>query len=293
MQDSNLLNVYFDLVEPDISQYKAVEIHGVRDQNSYQQTDDTDCFVDDVDPQFFSIYVLHEDGTYLVCGDSGLFKLNGLRQAAMDFSQGHGLVYQDFSTVRRVIARFQPQAWIRDCAVDIDGQCDLDVTDRLLQMPLNTIISLEDDEYVSDELVHGLTGHVGPHHAEVKDSILEFFGVGKLADVTEEMLEQKRLQYAVRLPSERAKLHNVHIYAIVRVKVCDIEAKTHADAIQKAEALIDLNALFNIGSDQEFADDIDCFLVDEVGDEGHCNSRWYGKDGVTPMDQKQGETSVL
>ena len=67
--------------------------------------------------------------------------------------------------------------------------------------------------------------------------------------------------------SENVKLHNVHIYAIVRVKVSNVEAENHAEAIKKAEDMIDLNGLFNRGSDQEFADDIDCFLVDEVGEE--------------------------
>ena len=55
--------------------------------------------------------------------------------------------------------------------------------------------------------------------------------------------------------------------------------------------LVDLNALFNKGSDQEFADDIDCFLVDEIGDEDYRNSRWYEKDSVTPMAQSQDKPS--
>ena len=173
----------------------------------------------------------------------------------------------NYLVLRRVIARFQPQAWVNDTAMNIDGACDLDVTDRLLAMPLKHIHLLEDDDYPSDELVHGLTDHVGPHYVEVKDSILEFFAVERLADITEKILAEQRLHYAAQSSSERGKLHNVHIYAIVRVKVSNVEAENHAEAIKKAEDMIDLNGLFNRGSDQEFADDIDCFLVDEVGDE--------------------------
>ncbi len=188
----------------------------------------------------------------------------------------------NYIVLRRVIARFQPQAWVNDTAMNIDGVCDLDVTDRLLAMPLKHIHLLEDDDYPSDELVHGLTDHVGPHYVEVKDSILEFFAVERLADITEKILVEQRLHYAAQSSSEKDKLHNVHIYAIVRVKVSNIEAENHAEAIKKAEDMIDLNGLFNRGSDQEFADDIDCFLVDEVGDEEFNHSRWYQKDGISP-----------
>jgi hypothetical protein len=191
----------------------------------------------------------------------------------------------NYLVLRRVIARFQPQAWVNDTAMNIDGVCDLDVTDRLLAMSLKHIHLLENDDYPSDELVHGLTDHVGPHYVEVKDSILEFFAVEKLADLTEKILAEQRLHYAAQSSSEKDKLHNVHIYAIVRVKVSNVEAENHAEAIKKAEDMIDLNGLFNRGSDQEFADDIDCFLVDDVGDEEFNHSRWYQKDGVTLMNQ--------
>jgi hypothetical protein len=192
---------------------------------------------------------------------------------------------------RRVIAHFQPQAWVHDTAMDIDGACDLDVTGRVLVLAAEVIHQLEDDDYPSDELVYGLTDHVGPHYVSVKESILEFFDVDQLVDITEEMLGEKRLLYTVPSSSNGVKKHNVHIYAIVRVKVCDIEAESHADAIQKAEVLVDLNDLFNKGADQEFADDIDCFLVDEIGDEDYRNSRWYEKDGVTRMAQSQDKPS--
>jgi hypothetical protein len=56
-----------------------------------------------------------------------------------------------------------------------------------------------------------------------------------------------------------------------------------ASAIKKAEASVDLHALFKGGDGHEFAEDIDCFLVDEAGDENFRESRWYQKDGVTPL----------
>lgn len=76
--------------------------------------------------------------------------------------------------------------------------------------------------------------------------------------------------------------YDVHIYAIVLVKVRNLESVSHATAIEKAMAETDLNELFSTPN-TEFADDIDGFLVDEVGDEDFRSSKQYEKDGVTPL----------
>lgn len=158
-----------------------------------------------------------------------------LSQAELDDNNRYQVLPVDVQVVddRRVIAHFQPQAWVHDTAMDIDGACDLDVTGRVLALSAEVIHQLEDDDYPSDELVYGLTDHVGPHYVSVKESILEFFGVDRLVDITEEMLIEKRLLYTVPSSSNGVKKHNVHIYAIVRVKVCDIEAESHADGFKR------------------------------------------------------------
>jgi hypothetical protein len=74
--------------------------------------------------------------------------------------------------------------------------------------------------------------------------------------------------------------YEVHIYAIVQVKVVDVEAESQQEAIRKAEARCDLYTLFqqNVREPHtEYAEDIDSFLVDEVGDEEHEHSCWYDK----------------
>ena len=372
MHDLNLFDQYAESVEHNHNLYTGIEIHGVRYLND-DSVEDQECFVDDKNPQFFSIYARHVDGTCLVCADADMDRIDEIRTLAKDLAVKYCWEYRDFTSDKqckvsnftllpvgtrilsikgetsdtdsgqdvstgahaegiisdvlpeqahcysvdfpkgvsvflspqeladssrylalgRIIARFQPQAWILDSATDIEGACELDVTHRLLEMSVKDLHLLEEDDYPSDELVHGLTNHVGPHHVEVKDSILEFFGVDKLANITEDMLEQKRLHYAARPSTENGKLYNVHIYAIVRVKVPNVEAENHAEAITKAEDIVDLNGLFNRGSDQEFVDDIDCFLVDEVGDEeNYTHSRWYEKDGTTPLGQSS-QTLIL
>lgn len=294
METKQFLDLYTDSVEHNHGTYTALEIHGV--QNNGQEH-----WIDDDNPQFFSIYARHADGTCLVCADASAVWLNELRAFARHLASKYNWKYQDFTfdkayqtrlspilagtriisikgematesgecvfiapksrgvvsqvridadglwylvafpngvitfcspgeladssryvVLRRVIARFQPQSWMHDTALNIDGACDLDVTDRLLDLPLKDILMLEDDDYPSDELVYGLTEHVGPHYVEVKDSILEFFAVEKLTDITEEMLLEKRELYATEASSSATIETPAHSLVLVDLSSGDV-----------------------------------------------------------------------
>ena len=83
--------------------------------------------------------------------------------------------------------------------------------------------------------------------------------------------------------------YDVHIFAIVRVKVAGISAESQAEAIEKAEDSVDLYRLFdNPGAfgveATEFADGISHYLVDEVGASTYKRSRFYEADGTTVLD---------
>jgi hypothetical protein len=83
--------------------------------------------------------------------------------------------------------------------------------------------------------------------------------------------------------------YDVHIFAVVRVKVAGIGAESQTEAIVKAEDSVDLYRLFhNPGAFSveaaEFADGISHYLVDEVGDSTHERSRFYETDGTTVLD---------
>ena len=84
--------------------------------------------------------------------------------------------------------------------------------------------------------------------------------------------------------------YNVHIYAVVRIKVMGVEASGMEQATEKAENYADLHRLFNRNhchnGDEvecnlpdmhiehcEFAEDIVDFLVDEQGDTEFTHSR--------------------
>jgi hypothetical protein len=70
--------------------------------------------------------------------------------------------------------------------------------------------------------------------------------------------------------------YDVHIFAVVRVKVCGVEAKSQVDAIKKAEADVNLSEAFlntplrsSHPVETEFAEEIQSFLVDVVGDDDY------------------------
>lgn len=81
--------------------------------------------------------------------------------------------------------------------------------------------------------------------------------------------------------------YDVHLYAVVRVKVNDIEADSQTEAIDKAESLVNFNSLFDASRPSrvvehvEYADEVNAALVDEQGDENYERSKFYkvGADG--------------
>lgn len=76
----------------------------------------------------------------------------------------------------RCIILFRPQAWINDYAVFIDGEQEIDVTDRIQALSREDALDIEDDSYEADALVEGLHNHRGPYYVECEDAIREFLG---------------------------------------------------------------------------------------------------------------------
>jgi hypothetical protein len=83
--------------------------------------------------------------------------------------------------------------------------------------------------------------------------------------------------------------YDVHIFAVVRVKIAGVDAESQTEAIVNAEDSVDLYRLFeNPGAfgveATDFADEITHYLVDEVGDSTYERSRFYEADGKTVLD---------
>ena len=71
--------------------------------------------------------------------------------------------------------------------------------------------------------------------------------------------------------------YNVHLFALVRVKIEDIEAADMPGAIKLAEDRAPLERLFNHGRepDTEYAEEISHCLVDVQGDTEFNDSCWF------------------
>jgi len=88
---------------------------------------------------------------------------------------------------KRVRAKFHPQAWINDYAVDVDpeGPLTWDVTDAILAMGKTRALELQDSDYATDVFrdASGAPEWVrewsGPFYVEVEGSIREFFGMAE------------------------------------------------------------------------------------------------------------------
>lgn len=72
---------------------------------------------------------------------------------------------------------------------------------------------------------------------------------------------------------------DVHVYAIVRVKLAGVEAKDSLEAIQNAESRLHLFNSFTskVGTypETEFTESLDGYLVDELGSDGVVRSDWF------------------
>ena len=84
--------------------------------------------------------------------------------------------------------------------------------------------------------------------------------------------------------------HDVHLFAVVRVKCPGIEAESHDDAVKKAmEQFHELYELFETRNlrhlpegitEVEFGEEFSHFLVDDAGSEDFSDSTWHDAKGV-------------
>ena len=88
--------------------------------------------------------------------------------------------------------------------------------------------------------------------------------------------------------------YDVHLFTIVRVKVCNVEANSHSEAAKKVSEQVDMDTLFKDthvvphqnGSQSittEWSEEHSHALVDVVGDDKYDQSMWLDKDLSQPM----------
>ncbi len=79
--------------------------------------------------------------------------------------------------------------------------------------------------------------------------------------------------------------YTVHIYPVVVVAVRRIRARSQREAIALAEKWTNLHEIIDCPQ-FEYAEELNCFHVDEEGDTDYSQSRWYNADEhLTIMDK--------
>lgn len=118
---------------------------------------------------------------------------------------------------RRIVGTFYKQRWggrKNDNAIT-EGQEEFDATNAVLLLDHDELVELEDNADTTDPLGTEHVDWAGPHYVNIVDSILEYFGVPDLEDITPEALEFVRAR--VRPQKATVKTLTLSIKVDVRV----------------------------------------------------------------------------
>ncbi|MBM3105517.1 hypothetical protein IIE18_10235 [Pseudomonas sp. V1] len=100
-------------------------------------------------------------------------------------------------TGRRLLVTFHPQAWVNDNAISVDpGPTEIDVTEVVLSMDRDYALTMEDNSYESDGLMHALSAPdwvrnwTGPFYIECQEAIRAYFEGSQPAEASESPTQQ-------------------------------------------------------------------------------------------------------
>lgn len=101
--------------------------------------------------------------------------------------EGTGVPVFSFSN-RRIMGDFTKQRWDGPKGNDAIecGEDRFDATLYILSMPYEQVIGIKDDHDSSDQIGQAHVNWAGPHRVEIVDSMCDFFGVSKLAEISRE-----------------------------------------------------------------------------------------------------------
>lgn len=95
---------------------------------------------------------------------------------------------------KRIIGTFVKQEWVsrRSFATNNVDVIDFDATDAVLLLPHSELIALKDEDDTASSMGKNCVQWDGPFCVHVTESILEFFDVDSLSNVTQEALANAR-----------------------------------------------------------------------------------------------------
>lgn len=129
---------------------------------------------------------------------------------------GTGVPVASFST-RRIMGDFTKQRWGGHRGNDAIscGEARFDATVFILSMPYEQVIAIKDDHDSSDQIGQAHVDWNGPHCVELVDSMCDFFGVSKLAEISrdhfnfvvqsrqQEIADHRRAEHLRQQPPKR------------------------------------------------------------------------------------------
>lgn len=288
---TDILDTYTELLGYPMSQYVDIEIHGVVDINSGDtESDETQCQVDDENPQFFSVYVRHKDGCSEVIADAGLNKLYVLREFAQRLAEQNQWRYKDYTLGRSYWSEVSQMGVYLDDHTLNQKTWSCRLCKQQAKLVFSTLSLCQKClgalPHIGTKII-SLQGEI----SDTTDAVDVFTGLNSEGVVDGIFPEQENcfsvvFQNGVAIflsPGEITDTHNyriikkhdVHCYVVVRVSARGIEAENHQAAIEKAEAALDFHAMLNSGADIEYAEMVIGHTVDESGDENHLNTGRY------------------
>lgn len=106
---------------------------------------------------------------------------------------------------KRITGIFTKQTWGGRKGNDalFFGEEEFDATEAVLKLPHEELIALQDNDVNTDVIGINIVGWEGPCEVCIVDSVIAFFGVGSIEDVTPEMLEQARNDFLGQKPDHQ------------------------------------------------------------------------------------------
>ena len=277
MNTKSYLISQIDLTDIDPALCTGINIHGVRDEyavdgEEFDPDAETHIMIDDDNPQFFSAYLIDKDGISEVIADASADKLDELRHFVTNSAAMYGWIVRDYTEgksvftcllcTQKVPALFGPVHLCLDCYPKAPH-----IGTKVISLKGETSDTENGQDVFTGLNAEGIVEQILPNQENAL-SVVFPNGVSVFLTI-QEITDASRYQLL--------KKYDVSIYAFVRVNAGCVEAINQVEAIKIADANVDLDSLIK-GKNYHFAEEVDSYIVDEVGDTHFINTGYYNAD---------------
>jgi hypothetical protein len=273
----SFLSIERDLIKLDPVLYTGINIHGVRDENALEgeQFDpeaETLIMIDDDNPQFFSAYLIDKDGMSEVIADASRDKLKDLRQFVTDSAVMYGWKISDYTEGKSIFTcplctqKVPTLYGMAHLCLDCHPKAP-HIGTKVISLQGETSDTEDGQDVFTGINAEGIVEDILPDQENAfsvvfPNGVCVFLSIQEITDTSRYQLVKK---------------YDVAIYAFVRVDLGGVEAKSQVEAIQIAESRADLHSLIK-GDNYHFAEEVDSYIVDEIGDTHFINTGYYNAD---------------